>query len=424
MTRSKNMTKQWAWLTMLFLGIICLGITSCDDDMPDVNPPEDEAASAWLTGFRVESPQGRLYYMQVNENIPDETNIANAVELGLGARILSFGEHPYTWNDNAGTLTKWNVDRTTLELSVEGILSFASVGVTGNVGLETTFVSETKAYIPNITEGVIVEFNPSTMEITEVINFDFPFPINSNGFYANMPEYIPETEKFIYAIFYFPNVCCEYDGPDAFTILVFDTKTNTIEVKKDQRLLFAEDLLPSDDGYIYVSPGLGQPIAEKYMNNVPAGPSSEFNALRIDQDGNFDPSYSLDISEVLSTEFARAFEIAPSNNVRPFIVPNNSFAENWEDRFSIFNDFSEWNVVGVNYATGDVESLTAFDGFNYVTLPTVIDGEDYVVVGTVELTQDQVEQEVSYFARVGEGFNLTLLTRNPGGTLQIASKLW
>ena len=35
--------------------------------------------------------------------------------LGLGARILSFGEHPYTWNDNAGTLTKWNVDRTTLD---------------------------------------------------------------------------------------------------------------------------------------------------------------------------------------------------------------------------------------------------------------------------------------------------------------------
>ncbi|MEM9300304.1 MAG: hypothetical protein AAGA64_18245 [Bacteroidota bacterium] len=424
---SKKTIKNYKWATLFLIGAILLGITSCsDDDTTDVDSGNQELASGWLTGYRKDSPQGALYYMEASENILDETNVSNAVEVGLASRILSFGENPYTWNDEAGTLTKWSVDRTTLEFSVEGILSFASQGISGNVGFGTTFVSETKAYIPNISEGVIVEFDPSVMEITEVINFDFPFPNSANGIYFNNQIYIPETEKFIFGINYFPEVCCEYDGPDAFTILVFNTMTNTIEVKKDQRLLIGEEaLIRSDDGFIYVSPGLGQAVAKKYFDNVPAGPSSEFNVLRIDLDGNFDPDYSLDISSVLSKEFARAFEIPPSGNVRPFIVPNNNFADNWNDRFGIFGDFPEWNVVGLNYATGAVEPLTAFDGFNYVTLPNTVNGENYVVVGTVEVDNEGgASREVSYLTRVEDGFNLTLLTKNDGGTLRRIAKLW
>ncbi|MEM1339252.1 MAG: hypothetical protein AAGF96_15945 [Bacteroidota bacterium] len=425
--------------------IMGLFFTACSDDDPDPDPdpitqpdadpdsdsdpdPDTGLPSGWLTGYRVESPQGQLYYMEASENILGETNVSNAVELGFGARILSFGENPYTWNDEAGTLTKWSVDRTTLEFSIEGIISFASVGISGNVGFGTRFVSETKAYIPNIREGVIVEFNPSLMEITSVVNFDFPFPNSANGFYFNNQIYVPETEKFIFGINYFPEVCCEYDGPDAYTILVFDTATNTVEVKQDQRLLIGEEaLIRSDDGFIYISPGLGQAVSKKYLDNVPAGPSSEFNVLRMDLDGNFDPDYNLDLESTLSKEFARAFEIAPSGNVRPFIQPNSDFADNWNDRFSIFGDFPEWSVVGVNYATGAVEPLTVFDGFNYVTLPSNIDGVDYAVVGEVEVIVDgdtEVSREISYFARVEDGFNLTLLTRNEGGTIRRVAKLW
>ncbi len=183
--------------------------------------------------------------MEVNENIPDETNVSNAVELGFGSRILSFGEHPYSWNDNAGTITKWNVDRATLEFSVDGIISFASNGISGNIGLTIVFVSETEGYVQDIFEGVIVEFNPSLMEITQVINFDLP-PITdpTNGFYfINDPVFIPETQKILYGISYFPTGCCEYDGPNGLIVGVFDTRSKTMEYKQDDRLVAAASLM-------------------------------------------------------------------------------------------------------------------------------------------------------------------------------------
>ncbi len=431
----KKTNQKSVWVFMLLIGMLALGTISCDEDDNDNNntvtpvpepDPIPEVPTGWLIGYVNSTPQGGVYYMEASENIPEETNVSNAVEIGLGARVLSFGEHPYTWNNAAGTLTKWSVDRTTLEFSVEGVISFASLGVSGNVGAETRFVSETKAYVQNLAEGIIVEFNPSVMEITEEINFGVPFPNAVTGrFIINDPVVIPESEIIVYGMSYFPGACCEYDGPDAYTIVVLDTRSNTVELRTDQRLLIGEEaLMPSDDGFIYISPGLGQSVAVKYLDNVPAGPSSEFNVLRMDLDGNFDPDYSLDISSVLSKEFARAFEIPPSGNVRPFIVPNNSFAENWNDRFGIFSDFPEWNVVGVNYVTGEVEPLTAFDGFNFVTLPTTIDGQLYVTVGLVELDDNDAETEVSYLARVEDGFNFTLLTRAEGGVLRRLAQLW
>ncbi|MEM9830035.1 MAG: hypothetical protein AAF944_05335 [Bacteroidota bacterium] len=425
-----NTSKRWAWLTMLLIGILAIGTVSCNEDDDDNGAPVDpgtEVESAWLTGFRKGTPQGRLYYMEVNEEIPSETSLSNSIELGLNARIISYGEHPYTWNDNAVTLTKWDVNRTTLELSANSVMSFASTGITN--GFATTFVSDTKAYVQNIPEGIIVEFNPTLMEITEVIEFDFPFPQPPNGEYFHRKYYAEETGKIIYTIQYFITGCCEYDGPREFNIMVFDTETNTVEFKQSQNgMLVENDLVQSDDGFLYTSPSLFQAIAKKYLTGVPDSPASDFSVLRMDLDGNIDPDYSLDLSELLSAEFARAFEVSPSNNVRPFIVTNNDFADTWDERFAIFNDFTEWEIVGVNYVTGEVTPITAFDGFNYVISPSEIDGEDYAIVGRVELTSDednaQVEQEVSYLVRIEDGFNITLLTRNPGGTLMHSSKLW
>ncbi|MEM6265266.1 MAG: hypothetical protein AAGI38_22385, partial [Bacteroidota bacterium] len=174
------------WMVLLLVGFISFGISACDnDDDGDMTSDGEETESAWLTGYFTATPEGRLYYMEANENIPDETDVSNAVELGFGSRILSYGEHPYSWNDDAGTLTKWNVDRTTLEFSVAGIVSFASQGISGNIGLSILIVSETEGYVPDIFEGQIVEFNPTTMTITQTHTFSPP-PVPSidpiNGF--------------------------------------------------------------------------------------------------------------------------------------------------------------------------------------------------------------------------------------------------
>ncbi|MEM9721244.1 MAG: hypothetical protein AAGA10_18420 [Bacteroidota bacterium] len=419
--------KKRAWASMLLIGLISFGIFSCsDDDSTEVNPDGEEAETGWLTGYFTATPQGRLYYMEANENIPDETNISNAVELGFGARILSFGEHPYTWNDDAGTLTKWTVDRTTLEFSVEGIVSFASKGISGNIGLTIVIASETEGYVQDIFEGQIVEFNPSLMEITQVINFDLP-PINdpTNGFYfMNDPVFIPETQKILYGISYFPTGCCEYDGPNGLIVGVFDIGSKTMEYKQDDRLVSAEALIPDGSGDVYAVPGGAVPLIGQYMNFDTSVISTEPNILRIDENGNFDPSFSFNLQSVLPTQFARPIEIA-SGNLVPFSYPDSTiwqWAENWNDRFSgvPFNDFIP---VTVDIVSGEVTPFTAFDQYQYASFNHTTNGVDFTVAGTFAQPDENIE-EVSWVLRREDGFNYTQLTRHVGGSMQRMAQLW
>jgi hypothetical protein len=47
-------SKKWAWLTMLLIGMITVGITSCDDDDNNMNPDPDngqEVESAFFIVF-------------------------------------------------------------------------------------------------------------------------------------------------------------------------------------------------------------------------------------------------------------------------------------------------------------------------------------------------------------------------------------
>ena len=421
---SKKTIKNYKWATLFLIGAMSIGITSCsDDDNTDVTSGGQEVASAWLTGYFTSTPQGRLYYIEANENILDETNVSNAVELGFGSRITSFGEHPYSWNDDAGTITKWDVDRTTLEFSVEGIISFASLGISGNIGLDIRFVSETKAYVPFIAEGLIVEFNPSVMEITQVIEFDFPFTEPVFGFYfTNEPVFIPDTEKIIYGISYFPTGCCDYDGPNGFPIAVLDTRTNTVEFKQDDRLLSAESLVRGEDGNIYINPGLGHSLAVEYMDNIPSGVSAELNVLRIDENGDFDTDFSFNLKSVLPTQFARAFEVPSSGDLIQFIYADSTtsrFGESFYDRFTIFDDFSDWPVATVNVVTGNVSIFTDFDEFNYVGFGHTTNGTRYSVVGFFEN-----DVETSWVAEIENDFSVTRLTKHVGGSMQRLHQLW
>ncbi|MEM6841287.1 MAG: hypothetical protein AAF632_03605 [Bacteroidota bacterium] len=432
---TKKTSQKKVWIFILLIGMLAVGTISCDEDDNDDNntvtpEPEEpeEVASAWLTGYFTATPNGRLYYMEVNENIPDETDVSNAVELGLGNRILSFGEHPYSWNDAAGTLTKWNVDRTTLEFSVDGIVSFASNGISGNIGLTIVIASETEGYVQDIFEGQIVEFNPSTMEITQAITFDLPPVPNANPtngiYFVNDPVFIPETQKILYGISYFPTGCCDYDGPNGLIVGVFDTQSKTMEYKQDSRLLAAETLIPSGDGFVYAVPSAAAALIRRYMNIDPSVISTVPNVLRIDADGNIDPSFSFNYLSVLPTEWARPIEIA-SGNLVPFSYADSAvwkFGENWDNRFDSFSA-DDFTPVTIDIVTGGVTPFTAFDQYQYASFNHTTNGVDFTVAGTFAVPDENIE-EVSYVLRREDGFNYTQLTKHVGGSMQRMAQLW
>ncbi|MEM9260327.1 MAG: hypothetical protein AAGA62_11825, partial [Bacteroidota bacterium] len=166
---------------MLFFSMLCFGITSCDDEemATEVTPEIEEVESAILQVIRTRTPQGgTIEYATVTPTIVENFDISQAVELGSGVAVESFEDDMYVINSSSSTITKYSVDRSTLELKVEGILSFASTGITSTRTL--VFASSTRAFLSDLLEGTILEFNPETMVIEN--SFEVPVPV------PNVPE--------------------------------------------------------------------------------------------------------------------------------------------------------------------------------------------------------------------------------------------
>lgn len=408
---------------MLSIVAISFLIFSCsNDDNNARNPNLVEAESAWMIGYRSDTPQGRIYYMEVGENIPSETNVSNAVELGLNARIYSFGDSPFTWNGDAGTITKWEVDRTTLELSVEGLVSFASIGITGN-RTEPIFVSETEAYMENLQEGVVVQWNPSTMEITDVFNVVVPPELpNGTGQYlvSAFVTYDSNNNNIIYSLDYLPSSCCEYLGPDGVVIGVFNTETKSLEYKLDNRLISSRVNIQNEEGDIYIAPAVGSVYMEEYFNANGSDLSGGLTVLRLNANGDFDPNFSFDLRSVLPVEVANGFSVIFNDKIVFSYVDSNEtqLPDSYDDRSAIFQ--ADFISVAVDLETGEVLPFDAFDGFNYSAFTHTTDGIKYIVGGT--FGGDQPEE--SSILRQN-GFNdFTVVSSHVGGSMLRVGRLW
>ena len=130
-------------LTLLTITLTFTFFACNDDDHPEQNLEEVETAT--LLSLRTEGADGRIYYMAVYEEIPNEPDLSTMVELGPGFRVYAFGENPYTWDGNASNLTKWNVDRTNLNVSEAEVMSLAGLGISGDLG-PPAFFSDEQAY--------------------------------------------------------------------------------------------------------------------------------------------------------------------------------------------------------------------------------------------------------------------------------------
>ena len=111
-----------------------------------------------------------------------------------------------------------------------------------------------------------------------------------------------------------------------------------------------------------------------------------------------------------------------SGDLIPFVYADSStsqFGDSFNDRFTIFDDFSDWPVATVNVVTGEVTPFSDFEEFDYIGFGHTTNGTRYSVVGFFE---DNVE--TSWVSEVGSGFNVTRLTKHVGGSMQRLHQLW
>jgi len=419
----KNLKKAGIF-SLLLIAMAMLSITSCNKDDDDINPGGGEAAkSAWLIGYRINTPQGSVKYMEVHEDIPTENNIAEAVELGFNARVYSYGGHPYTWNGDVATITKWDVDKTTLDLTPSAILSFASTAISGNVG-PPIFLSETQAFTSRLSEGVIIEWNPSTMEISKVHNVD-PLPDLGGGDFSmnEWAKYSGSNGKIIMPVTVkAPNNCCESSylpQPAGAMVAVFDPASSTIQYNRDDRLYANWDRLLQDPvtGGFHLPPGWANSFIDPYFDTT--GLPNRWSVLKINQDGSFDPDFNFDLTEVIGiSQYQTGVFVFDNQFVMTYIdTADYEHPSSWGNRWDVFSEgpSSKTKQIVIDMDTKEVSPFTAFSEYDGVFLENTIDDVSYFNAGKSAGGQDLLRQN---------GVNDYIVTMTIDGEFEAFDKLW
>lgn len=411
------------WVLMALIGAISVGTMSCgDDDEPAtmIDPPVEEAEAGWFMGYRTRVPQGRIWYMEVNESLPSETNQANAVEIGLNADIFTFGGGVWTWNGDAATITKWAVDRTTLEFSVTGLLSLASSGITGNA--PNIFFSESRAFVSFLADGLVVEWNPEAMEIITIHEVD-PLPDleASFGFYTEQTLYRTSDDKVMMPIvFSTPNTVAEFPNPPGAMLAIFDPATGTVEYVRDSRTIANHSTLMEDpvDGSFYMVPNFSNSYWEPYfdLTNQPA----PYGILRITPEGTIDPDFFVDITEFVDIAFLRSqFFVYDQKFVFSYLdEADYQHPESYADRFASFGRTAD--LIILDMVTGEVMDFAGFNGsgFDAAFFLDTVDGVNYFSGFNAATAQGGL------LIQNGTDALTTVTTHDGNNDFQAIAKLW
>ncbi len=403
--------------SLLFSTILMLSITSCekDDDVtPDNNGQEVESAILHL--YDKNSPSGeRVFYMEVSEKLPSSLDVSKAVEIGANSTAFSVGEHPFTWNGNAKTITKWNVNKNTLEMAPTALMSLAGTGVK-NPRHITKSLQE--AYVLDLKEGVLVEWNPNTMEIIQNHQIETP-QVDENKFWSwNLRSQLV-NDKYIISIGMEQKACCTFEETGGSLVAIFDPETKSVTYDQDNRLLSDYGyFVPSTSGEFYLQPNRGNSFVEPYFNGVP-NDFSPFNILKLSSDGSIDPNFSFDLSSALPIEMFMNAAFVDDNKMVLSYVDTSSL--DWPQSFDdVYNsDYYTAKTVAVDMVTGEETAIPELSKYDYVDPVQFDDGDLYIVGGiygdifTVDLIKVNSVNDFS-----------VILTNKGGGLARYIGKLW
>ncbi|MDO5968263.1 hypothetical protein Q4Q35_00445 [Flavivirga aquimarina] len=369
--------QKWTWKVMFLLGILTVGLASCKDDDNEVSVIDgEEKESAWVQIFTTETPEGKVYYMKANEGLPAVLNISDALELGSDVSAKMHGEYVYIVNTSSSTITKWSVNKVTLEFKVEGILSFASTGIQASSTL--VFLSEDQAFMSDLGEGVVLEWNPTKMEITEKYDVESAL----NGLSSDLTIYdglgFALDGKVAWTVKYNLDICCENLLPEGgATVGVFDVSSGTLTYKKDDRLLVTDyKTFADENGNYYIQPHNQSGMYYEYfdINNTQSG--APFTLLRMDSSGNFDTTFELDYSELFPITYGGRISMIYGNKM-VINYDEVTFPENYEARWDWWGDESINHTVVIDLETKEVNSFNAFADYSSIVYMGNFDGVNY-----------------------------------------------
>lgn len=345
-------------------------------DAPDeAGAPQDDTAYFLLT--RVNSPEGRRMYASI---LPDldhgEVDLGEALELPGLSRVRAYGGKLFAFDGESGVATRYVVGTDgsfSADVLLDGSparMSFESLGVTA-FSNAFAFVSPGQAfYFDTFNSGVVVEWNPETMTITNT----FDGNLGRDGFdQINLDRIRILDDRIVLAISWGDSVSAEYVGTQ--NLLVLDLQDPT-------RLTMIEDDRCAGTGSIFVEDGYVYALGDAFSSFVgllnPDEPLVPCLLRWRVGDSTFDPDYELRLDEA-TTGYKLLSGGVPFD--ASTLLTTAYVSEQDPTELGLFGALNgnHWQIAQVDRQTGGTTLVDALPPAAGATGSRIIDGQTYFV---------------------------------------------
>ena len=334
----------------LVIASVLLVLSGCSDDDTETQP-EDPIAT--LNGIAVtayvSSGESFPSYLGVFEELPTgELPFSQMIEFGSFVETDVFEGNIYVYNWDAASFSKYEV-ADDLSLSQEGSFSFVNRGITAYLS-PTVIYSESRAFIFDLTNGKLLEWNPSTMTITSESNFETFGSGEQSVVYNYHAVY---GDKII-----LPMQDRPFDdgliNPER-TVALFDVASGSMQYFTDNRVHSAYQFVMNDDGMAYFTSTRDDIFLRDFGDDANKEIDNYNTLIRFDVNaGQFDPNFEVDLSEVLDGEVSHIY---PLNN-NELIIGVGQLPYNAETNSDNFFFTHKVRLVKFNINTLEVTAFT------------------------------------------------------------------
>jgi hypothetical protein len=352
--------------TILLAVAVAAGVYGCSETKsPPVEPTTTADAGAGAddgviaTVTRVCDPENCLSYINTYRSI-EELQEVGAIDKSTGVEVpysqgRTFNGSIYLFSrDETPTVTRWSVNRD-LSLQKEESVNFANTGTKVFCEICNLFASKDLAFHLDASEGVVVSWNPTTMQLVELTEMSTSITGRLKGGFADIlfPALIDDRA-------YFNAGWSNSDTlevVDKAAVLTFDATDPTpkLQVIEDDRCggTWAMKPFADEDGNVYA---MGDWNAGFYLAGVVDPVSKPACLLRMKPGASeFDPDYYVDLLDALDARAVRNAFAMKDGNLLLNILPNS--ASPLTEEAIAADPWAYYSITEFRYVVLDLESL-------------------------------------------------------------------
>lgn len=309
---------------------------------------------------RVCGPDSCLSYLNSYESV-EAMQAAGAIDRGRGVEVpysqgRVYDGSIYLFSRDEPTITRWTVEED-LSFTERERISFANTGTNIFCEICNVFASPELAFhVDAITGGVVVAWNPQTMEIVATSEVPAAVMDKLPGGSAEVVFPTSVGGRAFYSVSW-ANFDTLEVHPGA-AVLTFDTSTPTPELRliEDDRCGGSYVMSPfaDDEGNVYVA---GDWVGGFFQAGVPGSARAPACLLRLPSGAQaFDPDYHVDLLAATGAQAIRTAFALPGGRLLLNVLPAGAATVS-EEQFQE-NPLAWYELTAFTYVVLDLETLS------------------------------------------------------------------